>query len=81
MAREPDEMTIEELDRVYGKPVRMPVVTHVLAKTENVNHDRVVIELATDATTRLEIPFTQTALKALMALIASDLGRARPKLN
>lgn len=81
MSKEPSEMLIEELDAIYGEPVQVAAVMHVLEKMENFNHDRFTFEVITEDSKRLQIPFTQSALQSLVWLIGDSLNTPRPKVN
>jgi len=74
-------MSIEELEAAYGKPELLSTITHVLAYSENVNHDRITVEVLTEDAKRLKIRFTQEALRSLIRLISDDPSKDRPKAN
>jgi hypothetical protein len=83
MNKDPMEMTIEELDVVYGKPHLFTTITHVLQCVSVGGHDRFTVEIITEDSQRLNIQFTQEALRNLMRLIdvEGSLGVDRPKAN
>jgi hypothetical protein len=81
MSKDPMEMTVEELDVNYGKPELLGTVTHILGLSQNANHDLFTIEVLTEDTKRLNIRFTQAALRMLVELIGDGLSNERPKAN
>ncbi|MCP3447552.1 hypothetical protein [Bradyrhizobium sp. CCGUVB14] len=81
MSKDPMEMAVEELDAKYGKPELVGTVTHILELSQNDNHDRFAIQILTEDAKRLNIRFTQAALRTLLSLIGDDVSRERPKSN
>ena len=74
-------MAIEELDALYGKPALLATITHVLGSSGNVNHDLFTIEVLTEDSRRLNVRFTQAALRNLFALIGDQISAERPKAH
>jgi len=81
MDKQPMEMSIEELDALYGKPQLLSTITHVLGLHDNIHHDRFTAEFITEDSKRANIPFTQSALRDLLRLLEGRLGIERPKAN
>jgi hypothetical protein len=81
MDKDPMEMTVEELDALYGKPHLLSKITHVLGCIGNIHHDRFTVEVITEDSKRAHVQFTQTALRNLMRLVESEFDVERPKAN
>ena len=78
---DPNEMSPEEIQTVYGDILPMSTVTHVISVQTNVNHDRFTIEMISEDSKRLSLPFTQSALRMLFAIVKEDLKLERQRAN
>lgn len=79
---DPLEMTIEELDLAYGKPQRLATVTAVLGISSNLHHDQITLEMITERGERVEVGFTQRALRRLTLLCQLEADAPdKPKAN
>jgi hypothetical protein len=82
MSKHPNEMNPEELDLEYGNPVKQPMVTAIVSTASNENHDIVSVEVINEQRGRLVIPFTQSAIKALVFMCVDQANTdARPKAH
>ena len=81
MNKDLSEMLPDELDALYGKPTPLATITHVLGNSGNINRDLFTIEVLTEDFKRLNVRFTQAALRNLFALIKDQIGVERPKAH
>ena len=82
MAKHPQEMSIEELRAHYGEPKRLATITSVLGVMSNDHHDRTTVEVTTDSVERLELQFTQSALRELLLICRPEAdAQDKPRAN
>lgn len=78
----PHEMSPEEQQMIWGRPIDGPVMTEFLQAMLNDHHDLATFDVLTREGTVLRIGMTQTALRTLYLLGKSMIhGPTRPSAS